>query len=189
MEKQNIVTKIISDAELKALDATATANRRADQLKADATAECEAQRAEYLASVKRRGEEALERRKITARLDCNKLALSAKREVFDGVFEVALKKLCALPAGEYVALVDALLQKYGERGEEVVISSACAFAGEISALPVVSERGLKVSDTRGSFAGGIVLVGGGCDKNLSFEALIQSAKEQNQAEVAARLFG
>ena len=189
MEKQNIITKIISDAEYRANESVAAAERKAAQVKAEASAECESKREEYLATIAKRGEENLERRKITARLDCNKLSLSAKREVFDGIFTVALQKLCALSEADYVALVDGLLQKYAERGDEVVISSACAWAKSIASLPVITERGLTVSSVMGSFAGGVVLVGGGCDKNLSFEALVQTAKDQKQAEAVTRLFG
>ena len=43
--------------------------------------------------------------------------------------------------------------------------------------------------TCGDFKGGLVLVGNECDKNLTVEALIQSVKDEKQAEIASRLFG
>ena len=46
-----------------------------------------------------------------------------------------------------------------------------------------------VEKTGGEFKGGVVLIGNECDKNLTFEALIQSVKDEKQAEIASRLFG
>lgn len=189
MEKQNIITKIISEAEAKAVEQLAAAERRAEQIKADAVSACEAEREAALLAVKAKGEAIASGREITARLDCNKALLSAKREVLDSVFGRAQEKLCELGEGDYVALIGTLLEKYAEEGDSVILSARCGYSASIAALPVFSARSLKMQSPSHGFSGGCVLVGSGCDKNLTFEAIVQSVKEEKQAEIAARLFG
>jgi len=189
MEKQSIVTKIISDAEEKGLEILSKARDKAEKIVADEKDACEQKRQEQIKNLTERGEEIIRRREINARLDCNKITLSKKCEVLDEVFDTALEKLCAIAESEYIALVARLLEKHAERGDRVVLSSRCTFRDKISALPIVLERGLTVEKTGGAFKGGLVLVGNECDKNLTFEALIQSVKDEKQAEIASRLFG
>ena len=189
MKEQNIVAKIISDAEEKALATVAEAERRAENTIDEARSSAARYREEQLSLLSARHEEALKRREINARLDCNKTLLSARHEVMDAVFDKVLKNLCSLPEKDYLSLVESLLVKYAEGGETVVLSSSCGYREKISALAVVKERGLTVSKEYGKFAGGVVLVGKGCDKNLTFEALVSAAREEKQAEVAAALFG
>ncbi|MBP5307708.1 MAG: V-type ATP synthase subunit E [Clostridia bacterium] len=189
MKEQKIIAKIISDAEEKALATVAGAERRAENIIAEARAAAARSREEQLALLSARHAETLRRREINARLDCNKLTLSARREVIDAVFDGALQKLCALPEAEYAAFIGKLLSKHAEGGETVVLSFRCGCREKIAALPVIKEKNLTVSKEYGKFSGGAVLVGGGYDKNLTFEALIESAREEKQAEVVAALFG
>ena len=188
MKEQNIITKIISDAEARALEIVAGAERKADSDIDAAKALAEEARIAQLDSLKSRGEETLRRREITARLDSNKLLLAAKRQALDSVFEGALNKLCSLPAAEYTAFIDTLIKKYADDGDGIILSSRCACKNDICALPVIAEKGLRVSEAYGSFAGGLILVGKGCDKNVTFEALVQAAKDEMQADIATRLF-
>jgi len=187
MENGKILAKIISDAEARALETVAAAERSAEERSARTVELCQSRRDERLAELSARCDENLKRREITARLDCNKLLLSARREVLDSVFEVALKRLCELPEGEYLSFVQKLIEEHAQPNDGLVLSSSCAYTQKIAELPVVKDRALTVK-TDGAFLGGVVIVGEKCDKNLSFEALIQSAKEEKQAEIAARLF-
>lgn len=186
--EQKIITKIISDAEERAEEIIASATRKAQAEAQALEASLEQERAERLSEIEARTKENLRRTEISARLEANRLLLSAKREALDGVFEETLKKLCSLGAEEYTAFIGALVEKYAEEGDELVLSSKCSFAEKIKQLAVVSRLGLKVS-LSDAFEGGAVLVGKKCDKNLTFEALIQSAKDVKQAEVAERIFG
>lgn len=188
MREKNIIEKIISDAEAKATDILAEAEAKSICDAFEVSKALDKEREEQLDALKKRGEETLRRREITAKLDSNKLLLSAKRKALDAVFERALEKLCSLPTGEYVKLVGELIEKYADEGDGVILSSHCQCKGQIEALPVVAKKGLKVSEEYGDFAGGVILVGKGCDKNVTFEALVQSAKDGLQAEIATRLF-
>ena len=188
MKEQNIVNKILSDAELKAEQIVADAERKAEITVQSARDTAAKRREEQLALVSARNEETLRRREINARLECNKLMLAAKLKVLGGVFEGALKNLCALGEKEYLAFIESLLEKYAEEGETVILSERCPCKEGVYSLAVIRERSLSVSKDRGKFAGGLMLIGGGCDKNLTFEALVSAAREEKQAEVAAKLF-
>ncbi len=188
MKDQSIVKKIISDAEAKAEQTVAEANRNAEQIIQRAEQSAEEFKSAQLAASKSRGEAALEGRKISARLDASKLVLNAKIEALNKVFTEALELLCSLPEGEYVAFISQILQKHAEGGEKIVLSERCSFAEKIAELSVVKERDLVISGARGSFLGGVVIEGQSCDKNLTFEALIDGARESLQTKMAAQLF-
>ena len=188
MKEQNIITKIISDAENKAEQTVADAHRRAEQIIAAAQKQAEDYRAEQLSALSEKHIEAVRRAEINARLDVNKITLAARREVLESVFETALKTICTLPESDYLTLMEMLFVKFAEYGDRVVLSKNCAYEDKISSLPVFVEKGLSIESARGDFAGGALLLGKECDKNVSFEALIQAYKEENQAEIAAKLF-
>ncbi len=189
MKEQNIVTKIISDAELKAEQIIAAAEANAVQTVQAARDRSNAYREEQLALNAARNDEVLRRTEINAKLDKNKKVLAAKTEALDSVFEGALAALCALSEQEYADLICNLLERYAENGETVVLSENCPCKEKIFSAEVVSKKALEVSRQYGKFAGGLVLVGKGADKNLTFEALVASAREEKQAEVAEKLFG
>ena len=47
---------------------------------------------------------------------------------------------------------------------------------------------ITVSEQLGDFVGGVMLIGKVCDKDLTFESVINSKKEELSSEVAKRLF-
>lgn len=188
MKQQNILTKIISDAEVKALAIVADAKARADKITAEASEAAEQAYNQKLAQLSARHEEDRHRGEISARLECNKIALRARQDAVSEVFDGALDILCSLQKEEYTAFISRLLRKFANTGDGVVVSSACPYKQEIAALKVVEELNLNVTFD-GEFKGGVIITGERCDINLTFEALVSTAKEGKQAEVASRLFG
>ncbi len=189
MGTQAIVERIISDA-------------RADAEKTENAAKCRAAEivsaAEAEADRKRRGTEAeieAKRRAIEsgkaaeARLDCAKIALKERRRVIDAVYGEAYKKLCDLPKAEAVALAEKLLTEYAGEGEEVAFAADYKWAREVSKLPVVAEKKLKISLNAAGVEGSFVLRGKSVDKNISYLALLAEDKENYQGELAADIFG
>ena len=59
---------------------------------------------------------------------------------------------------------------------------------DVSALPVVREKGLKVSPKSAKIDGGFMLCGKNSDKNLSYGALLAQDREEYQAEIASKIF-
>ena len=156
MKENGIVTKILSDAEERALIAVAEAEARADEAVGNAKDAAEKYGEDQLSLLSARHAEVLRRTEITARLDCNKLMLAAKRRALDSVFDGAMKKLCALSEKEYVGFTERLLKAHAEGGETVVLAGACPFKEKIAALGVISEKGLSIAKEGGNFSGGVM---------------------------------
>ncbi|MBO6263419.1 MAG: hypothetical protein J6N93_04005, partial [Clostridia bacterium] len=99
------------------------------------------------------------------------------------------EKLSKMDRESYLSFIEKLAVKYAEEGETIVISALSAIGEEeVKALPVVKERSLFVRGG-GKFGGGIVIEGKACDKDLSFDSIVDELKESTEADVAISLFG
>lgn len=188
MKENSIIEKIIADAEAKANLTVADAERAAADTLKNAEIQAENTRKEQFELLEKKNSDYVEKRKINARLDCNKLILGAKRDILDEVFALALDKLTKLPEKDYVELCSRLIEKYAEEGDEIILSASCRYREKINALPAIKALSLKTGKIA-SFAGGVILANEKTDKNLTFEALIALEKEKKQAEIAGKLFG
>ncbi len=189
MGKEEIVARIVSDAEAEAQEIVRAARERADAIVTAAEKEAEAERAEAEREASARAKFILDGKAATARLDSRKALLAEKRRVLDGVYFRALAALLCLEEHDSVLLAEKLLTENAEEGDEVVFSENFAYAEEVSALPVFGERHLSVSAERPKLSGGFLLRGKDCDKDLTFAALLAADREEHQAEIAAELFG
>ncbi|MBQ7879060.1 MAG: hypothetical protein IJ317_00260, partial [Clostridia bacterium] len=162
-------------------------NKAAKRL-ADASAYAETAQRETEAEVKAKTESIFEKRAADARLESSKILLSEKRKTVDSVYELALLRLVALDKEDCLQLAAMLLEKYAEKDDEVFFAENFKYAKEVSALPIVKSRGLKISDARLPLDGGMRLVGKVSDKDLSYGALLAADKDANQADLAKKLF-
>lgn len=188
MGREELVARIISDAEEEAAAIIRAAEERADEIVRAAAAraeemrgEAEKERAEKTASV-------LEGKKAAARLDAKKILLGEKRRVIDTVYERALDALLALENKETLALADKLLKKYAREGDEIVFAANFPCAAEVAILPVVAEKKLTIASERAGISGGFLLRGKVSDTDLSYAALLNADRESYQTELAQKLF-
>lgn len=134
------------------------------------------------------GEEYIRRSSTMDALEERKTVLSAKRRLIDGVYEGALSMLKNMDKDKYLSFVETLLAKYAKKGERVVLSKTAPF-DEIAVLSLPTAKKLQLTaEKSGEFDGGIILTDGKVDKNLTFESLCNSIKEQTEFEVSAHLF-
>ncbi len=130
----------------------------------------------------------IEKRETLARLEVKKRLLSAKQDVLTGVYRRALGKLSSLSESQYLDLLQNLIVRYAEEGERVVFAADCPVKREtLENLPVLKDRRLTPA-FGGKFRGGLKIEGKSCDKDLSFDALIASVREETEAEISAALF-
>ena len=188
MGMQNIVDKILSDANAEALSIVAEAESKAAKLLADASSRAEKARRETEADVRQKTESIFEKKAADARLESAKLHLKEKRKTVDRVYALALDRLIALEKEDCLRLVTAILEKYAEKGDELFFAENFKYADEARILPVVKEKELKISETRLPLDGGVKLVGEIADKDLSYGALLAADREEYQAELARELF-
>ncbi len=188
MSKEEIVERIIFDAEEEASAIVKAAEEKAAQTIADAESKAEEGRKTTEAEVANKVKSILDGKAATARLDCAKIMLGAKREVIDGIYARALQALIELDKENALALAEKLLQLYAEEGDCIAFAENYPYAEEVAAFSVVKEKGLRVSSDRVDIDGGFILVGRQSDKNLSYGALLAADREENQAEIASQIF-
>ena len=188
MSEQAIVDKIIADAEDEAKAIIADAEKRAEEIIASASLRAERRKQGEKASADKKAESLLEVKAAAARLDCAKIMLGEKRAVIDEVYARALKGLLDLGKAECLHLMEKLLEEYAEEGDEVMFAQSFKYAPEASKLDVVREKKLKISAKRADIDGGMLLVGKNSDKDLSFSALLSADREENQADIASKIF-
>ncbi len=189
--QQKIIDKILSDAKHDAGEMLSEALKKAEALVAAKQTEADAEYDLSVEEARKAGEEVVRRRLTVADLEVKKLLLSAKKQAVDEAFEESLKKLLALPKEEYAALVESMIASAADDGDVVVISEndknvlTKAFFDKISAK--IGKK-LTLSDTFGNFKGGVMLLGKGVDKNLTFESELALLRDEVEPEVAKIMF-
>ena len=189
--QQKIIDKILSDATHDAGEMLSAALKKAEALVAAKQSEADAEYDLSVEEARKAGEEVVRRRLTVADLEVKKLLLSAKKQAVDEAFEESLKKLLALPKEEYAALVESMIASAADDGDVVVISEndknvlTKAFFDKISAK--IGKK-LTLSDTFGNFKGGVMLLGKGVDKNLTFESELALLRDEVEPEVAKIMF-
>ena len=188
MSKENIVNRIVEDAQKEAETIVAAAEKRASEILFVAEEKAQKERRETEKEVAEKIKEIEERKQATARLDGAKILLAAKRSVIDGVYAQALERLVSLGKEDTLSLSAALLSGYADEGDTVLLAENYPFAKELSILPVVKSKKLQISDTRVRIDGGFLLIGKQTDKNLSYGAILAMDREENQSKIAEKLF-
>ena len=189
--QQKIIDKILSDAKHDAGEMLSEALKKAEALVAAKQSEADAEYDISVEEARKAGEEVVRRRLTVADLEVKKLLLSAKKQAVDEAFEESLKKLLALPKEEYTALVGSMIASAADDGDVVVISEndknvlTKAVFDKISAK--IGKK-LTLSDTFGNFKGGVMLLGKGVDKNLTFESELALLRDEVEPEVAKIMF-
>lgn len=188
MSKDDIVNRIISDAEGEAADILKAASSRAEEIIAAANKRAFLERNEAEAEVDERSKRISDGKAAAARLDSAKIMLAEKRRVIDEIYARALVKLQKLGESDAVKLIESLLKENAEEGDEIILAQNFKYATKVAALPVVSAKKLTLSKERADISGGCLLRGKVSDKDLSYTALLGADMEEHQAEIAAKLF-
>ena len=188
MSSQNLVDRILSDAEAEAAAIVKAAQEKAAAIVKEARLFAESELKNTQDEVREKAASVREKKEAAARLDCAKITLSEKRRVIDGIYAVALERLVNASKEDSVALVKRLLTAYAEDGDEIFFAENFAYAEEVASLPVIGEKNLCVSKTRLPLNGGLRLCGKSSDKDLSYGALVAADKEENQSALALEIF-
>lgn len=188
MSTQKLVERILSDAEAEAAAIISEAENKAAKMLADASARNQSNRQTTEIEVKEKCDLIFEKRAAAARLDSAKLLLKEKRKVIDAVYILALQQLQAMKEEDCLRLLNGLLVRYAEEGDEIYFAENFNYCEKAALLPVITEKSLRISKERLPISGGMRLKGEKSDKDLSYEALLASDRENNQAQIAAELF-
>ena len=188
MNEQKIVERILSDAENEAKSIISEAEESAKRTIDEANTRKERNLTGTMAEVKVKCDGIYDGKAAAARLDGAKILLAEKRGVIDEVYARALKQLLELGESDALHLTSKLLEENAEEGDEIVFAENFKHIEKASALPVIKERNLKVSNKRADIDGGFILLGKVSDKDLSYGAILSADREAMQAEIAVKIF-
>lgn len=182
-ETQAEIDRILSEAK------TAAA-----QTAARYQAQAEREAAERKSRNEKAGEEREERLVSVAQMEARKVTLSAKQEMVEQAFALALRKLCDMPDERYIATVAGLLAEAAPDGEGTVVFSErerkrIGQAAVDAANAKLGKSGkLTLSQETRNIQGGFILVNGSVEVNCTFETLVRLQKGTMSGEVAKLLF-
>lgn len=188
MSKEQIVERIISDAEEERASILAEAQKSAEEAVAAANERAQRKFAGVQAETAQKVKAILDGKAASARLDGSKAELKEKRRVIDTVYDNALKKLCALDKEDSLKLAERLLKEYAEEGDEIAFASDYKFSQDVMKLDVAKKKKLKISHKGENAGGGFILLGKNSDKDISYAALLAADREQFQSDIAVKIF-
>ena len=180
MAKQELLDKILGDAEERARVIVSEAEAKADALLAAA----EEERAALTESARKMAAaawpETVKRRRAMAELEGRKLVLAEKQALIKEAYREALKVL--RESDRYEVLLVKMILSSAEKGDGVIF--AAADFDRVDRKKVVAEANkasgldLVLLNEKGDFDGGIVLRGKDCDKNLSLEVELENLRAE-----------
>ena len=188
MSTQNIVERILSDANAEAEKIINDGKLNAARIRQKCAEDNKLKQDEAQVEVRAKITFLTEKKQAAARLECAKLALSAKRRVIDQIYAMALSRLISLEKEQTLELAERLLESYAEQGDVIHLAQNFAYEKDLKLLPVIKAKGLSICEERESIDGGMILVGKISDKDLSYGALLSADRAQFESEIAAKIF-
>lgn len=188
MSLQEVVEKILSDGEDEARLIESKAKKEANETVEAAKKRAEEREKQCALEASEKARLTKERSAASARLECAKIALFAKRKAMDGIYALAKERLISLSKEDTLSLFAHLLESYAEKGDTVVLPEKFAYKDDVKTLPVVEKKGLKISQKGAKIDGGFYLVGETADRNLSFDEILSADREKWQSAIAKEAF-
>lgn len=191
MSLAEIKKKIEADAQEEAGKILEKARSVVESIKKEADGEIKKIEDTYGERFRKEQPEILRRREIVAALDVKKIELGQKQKTIAGAFSQALSLLSDLPGEEYLSLVESLLLKATESGDETVVISAKEKHITQEWLAGFNEKHgkkLVLDEEKRPISGGFIMKKGKIETNCSWDMLIRWVRDDIEADVVKRLF-
>ena len=186
--KENIINKILSDADAKAADILSAAEAQAQAIVAEAEQAIVREKVALDERLRVASAERQRNRQATAELDAKKYALLRKQQLITRCYELAYDRLVQMSEEDRLALIGSLLEKHAEKGETVYITQADA-KGVMQTWLNGFDKDLKLGKKYIKADGGVVLEGAGYEKDLTLKSVVKYLREQTEGKVAEMLLG
>lgn len=184
--KENIINKILSDADACSAAIVANAQSRAEELIAAAKQSVEVSKAALDARIAASSQEKLHNACANAELEGKKYRLFVRRQLITRCYEQAHKQLAQMNAEERLDFLGELISKFAEDGEKVYVTKADA--PNVTPMWLKGfEKHLVLGDKYIRADGGLVLEGNGYEKDLTLGSVLRYLREQTEGKVAAIL--
>lgn len=186
--KENIIQRILDDAEVKCTQIVDNANKSAEQIVAQANAVSQSDFALLQHKLEAQRNDKVNNAILQAQMESRKYALAQKQALIGQCYDKAKKALASLSDKEHGAFLRDVLAKFAEDGERVFVN---ANDGKLVTDKLLAETGKKLTfgKTTADIDGGVILEGDGYVKDLSLTRLIDYARQNTEGAVAHALFG
>ena len=186
--KENIINKILADADAKCGEILSAAETQAKAILDEANETVKRDREVLQQRIDLTVAERKRNRVANAELDAKKYRLNTKQQLISRCYGLAYDRLCKLGEGDRLKLIGTLIDKYAEVGETVYVTQADAKSVTQTWLNGFDKQ-LKLGKKYLKADGGIVLEGEGYDKDLTLASVIRFTREQTESKVAEALIG
>ena len=185
---KKLIAKILADAELKKQYILQDAKDKASAyLKEKEDAEKEFLHKEINA-IKESFNKQLEKEKDITYVERSKEILKAKQNILLDIFDLALKKLQNLPDKEYKQFLQKVLENNADAGDSIIVAEDSKQRNMIEKLPVFKSKKLKISSEKRNISGGVIITSKICEKDFSFEGLLEDKYQESFVKIAKQLF-
>ncbi|BCZ47534.1 V-type ATP synthase subunit E [Clostridium gelidum] len=190
----NLTSKIIKDAEDKKEVIIQTAEKEKNRILSKKQVEASTAEKIIIEKAEREAVSRKERIISGAKLQARNEKLEAKQEVIREIFESSIETLCNLSKDDFKEFVKESILNSDIVGEQNIIlnDSSKKIINKTFLAVINKELGAKASvilseETR-NFKGGFILEKDGIEINNTFEALVNSLKDDLSIDVAIMLF-
>ena len=189
---EKITGRIREDTQVEIGRILGEARAEADKITQRYNAQAEAEKTALTERNEKAAAEREERLVSAAKMEARKVLLSARQEMVEKAYALALEKLCGLPEERYTAVLTELLGKAaaGDGGEVVFSARDRERVGKavVEQTNAASGKHLTLSDAIADIAGGFILRDRHMEVNCSFETLVRLQKAETAGTVAKKLF-
>lgn len=190
----NITSKILKDAEDRKNEILAEAEEEKKSILSKKIAKAEDLEAEKIKKAKLEAQSKVERAISSAKLKVRNDKLEVKQEIINSTFSKSIEALANLKGEELLNFIKSSVLSLGNIGEQEMIlnktgmeSIDLTFIYELN--KELGDRGnIKLNSEVKDFKGGFILEKDGIQINYTFEALVNSLKDELEYEVASILF-
>ncbi len=186
--KDNIIQRILSDADSKCNAILDAAKARAEHTLQEAEEAIQKEAAAYTEKADVAASELLRNKLASAQLDARKYKLLCRQNLIADCYRNALEKLCGANDGERLEFIGKLISLYAEQGETVCVSKRD--------MPLVTQSyldginlSLVLSKEPIDICGGVVLLGNGYEKDVSLSKVVEYSRNCTESTVSSVLFG
>mgnify|MGYP004566590685 FL=1 len=185
--KENIIQRILSDAEAKCNEMIASAEAQSERILrvAEEKSAADARESDARASVQ--AEDLIRNKLAATRLAARKYKLNVKQRLISECYAEAVKTLVDASDEKRLEFIGKLISRYAESGETVLVCQRDAKLVNQKFLDAFGKNLTVGSRHIAEF--GVVLVGEGYEKDLTIEKIVQYSRLETEAKVSAALFG
>lgn len=186
--KENIINKILSDADGKCVKLLETARLQAKSIVESVEQAVQKDRQQLDERIATISAERKRNRTLSAQLEARKYKLNAKQQLVSMCYAQAYQQIAKFSPSERTAFVGSLLEQYAEVGETVYVTEA---DGKVVSQAFLDgfDKKLKLANTYIQADGGIVLEGVGYEKDLTLSRVVALLREKTEARVVKELLG